>query len=79
MALASTGLLVRILNPPPFRRVVHWVIVTKASEPKKKYKDPDTDLRGAITMEQVRDSVIAYIRKKHAKKVWKQKLYQFRK
>jgi hypothetical protein len=36
-------------------------------ETKRKYKAPDDDLRRAITMDEVRDSVIDYIRKKHAK------------
>jgi len=44
-------------------------IVTRAVEPKKKYKEPDADLRRAIPIEQVRDSVIDYIHKKHAKNV----------
>ncbi len=36
-------------------------------ETKRKYKTPDDDLRRAIPMEEVRDSIIDYIRKKHAK------------
>ena len=44
-------------------------IITKVKEPIKKYKEPDEDLCSAISMEQVRDSVIAHIRKKHAKNV----------
>jgi len=44
-------------------------IVSRANESTGKYKEPDADLRRAIPMEQVRDSVIAYIRKKHAKEV----------
>jgi len=44
-------------------------IVKRVSNPARTYKEPDDDLRKAITMEEVRDSVIAYIRKKHADNV----------
>ena len=44
-------------------------IITKMNEPMRKYKKPDDDLRRAIPMEQVRDSVIAHIRKKHVQNV----------
>jgi hypothetical protein len=32
---------------------------------KRKYKTPDDDLRRAIPMEEIRDSIIDHIRKKH--------------
>jgi len=35
----------------------------------KKYKEPDDDLRRAIPIEEVRDSIIGYIRKKHSNKI----------
>jgi len=44
-------------------------IITKVNEPTRKYKEPDEDLRRAIPMEQVRDGVIAHIRKRHAQNV----------
>jgi hypothetical protein len=44
-------------------------IVTRTNEPTRKYKEPDDDLRSAITMEEVRDGVISHIRKKYAGKV----------
>ena len=42
-------------------------IVTMANEPERRYKEPDDDLRRAIPMEEVRDSIINYICRKHAK------------
>jgi hypothetical protein len=41
----------------------------RAAEPEVKYKELDEDLRRAIPIEDVRDSIISYIRKKHASKV----------
>jgi len=58
------------LNEQVFiQRGSRMFVVTKANEPKLKYKEPDDDLRRAIPMEEVRDSIIGYIQKKHASEV----------
>ena len=44
-------------------------IVTRTNEPQRKYKESDDDLRRAIPIEEVRDRIIGYIRKKHANKL----------
>lgn len=46
----------------------YMFIVTRENGDKRKYKAPDDDLRRAIPMEEVRDNIIGYIRKKHANK-----------
>jgi hypothetical protein len=40
-------------------------IVARAIEPIRKYKEPDDDLRSAITMQEAQNRVIAHIRQKH--------------